>query len=175
MKQSDGFTLIELLVTIAIAAVLLVVAVPSLVEFRRNAALSDAVGNFIGAAQSARAAALKTGRDAYLQAADTGTGWQSGWVVFVDNNWNEALDEASDEIVIRQEALGTDIVVGTPGTSTLANGYIRYAGNGFPRSKASPSVSVSGTVTMETTARKVNIVLEPAGRLRSCRVGDTGC
>lgn len=171
-----GFTLIELLVTIAIAAVLMLVAVPNLIEFRRNAALSDAVGDFIASATAARAAALKSGRDAYIQANDVATGWRSGWIVFVDNNWNEQYDAGTDEVVSQQESLEADLVLAASSGSTLAGGYIRYIGSGFPRSKSSPAATPSGTLSIEnSTPRKINIILEPAGRLRSCRVPSTGC
>jgi type IV fimbrial biogenesis protein FimT len=175
MRRLRGFTLVELMVTIAIAAVLMLVAAPTYMDARRNALLSDTVDSLVSSAASARAAALKSGRDAYVQVLDAGVGWRSGWVVYVDNNWNEQFDAGTDEMVLRQEALPTEVTVGTSGTSTLSSGYIRYIGSGFPRSKSSPAVAVGGALSMETSSRKINITLEPAGRLRSCRAGSTGC
>lgn len=175
MKRIAGFTLVELMVTLAIAAILMVVAVPMFLEARRNALLSDAVDSLVSAAASARSAALKTGRDAYVQVLDTEAGWRSGWIVFVDSNWNEQFDAGTDEMVLRQEALSAEVSVSSSGTSTLSSGYIRYIGSGFPRSKSAPAVAVGGTLAMETSGRRINVTLEPAGRLRSCRVGTSGC
>ena len=91
-----GFTLIELMVTVAIGTVLMVVAAPNLIQFRKNAQLSDAVSNLILATGTAKSAALKTGRDAYVVRNDNAMGWSSGWFVFVDNNWNQQYDAGTD-------------------------------------------------------------------------------
>ena len=173
--RSRGFTLIELMVTIAIAAILLLVAAPSFMQARRNAELSDATGNFVAAAGSARAAALKTGRDAFVQVLDSGTGWASGWIVYVDNNWNEQYDEGTDEIVLRGEALPPAIAVSAPAGTTLGGGYIRYVGSGFPRSKSTPAATVGASMTMSVQNRTARVTLDPGGRVRTCLTHVPGC
>ncbi len=175
-----GFTLIELLVTIAIATVLMLVAVPSFMEFQRNARLSDAVSNFIAAANTTRANAMKQGLKTYMVPNDTGTGWTSGWMVYADSNWNNAYDAATEEVILRHEALSADIMVSTPGASggpnSLVDGYLLFNGSGFPRLK-SGSIS-NGRIEISrisNTARTRTVIFDQAGRVRSCTTNSTGC
>lgn len=174
--RAAGFTLIELMVTLAIAAVLLVVAVPGFIDFRKNANLSDAVNNLVLAGGTAKSAALKSGRNAYVAVNDTAQGWKSGWYVFVDNNWDQAYD-SGDEIILRHEAVSSDITVSAPGTTTMADGYFRFGGSGYPQLKttAASGTSASGTVVMANSIRSSTVVLDTAGRLRSCKTGSAGC
>lgn len=166
-----GFTLIELLVTIAIATVLMLVAVPSFVEFQRNAQLSDAVSNFISAANTARANAMKQGLNTYMVPNNTGTGWSSGWMVYTDSNWNQAYDAGTDEVVLRHDALSVDVTLNIPTASSLTDGYLLFNGSGYPRLKTG---SFGGaTIVMSNTSRSSSIIIDPAGRVRSCKT--TGC
>ncbi len=168
-----GFSLIELMVTIAIAVVLMVVAVPSFVEFQRNAHLSDAVSNFLAAANAAKANAMKRGLNTYVVPNTAGTGWSSGWMVYTDTNWNQSFDAGTDEVVIRHEALSSDITVTTPTASSLADGYLLFNGSGYPR--LTSGGFGGGTLVMQNASRSSKIIIDPAGRIRSCKVGTTGC
>ena len=171
-----GFTLIELMVTVAIGTVLMVVAVPNLVQFRKNAQLSDAVSNLILATGTAKSAALKTGRDAYVVRNDNAMGWSSGWFVFVDNNWNQQYDAGTDEVVLRHDAITPEITITTPGTTALSAGYVLFNGSGFPKTKA--GAVGNGTLVMALPApngRSSSIVIDTAGRVRSCITGSAGC
>ena len=163
-----GFTLIELMITLAVAGVLGMVAVPSLMQFQRNAQLSDATGNFISAANAARANAMKRGMNTYLIPA-TGTDWSSGWLVYTDTNWNQIYDAATDEVVLRHEGSGANVTISTPSASTLSSGYLLFNGSGYPRMKSGGFGG--GTIIMSNSARSSSIIIDPAGRLRSCKTG----
>lgn len=63
-RRLQGFTLIELMVTLVVMAILLVVAVPSFMEFRQRRALQGAADQFVSAWDQARFEALR--RDAQL-------------------------------------------------------------------------------------------------------------
>ena len=171
-----GFTLIELLVTIGIGVVLMLVAAPSLVQFRKNAQLSDAVSNFILATGTAKSAALKSGREAYVVRNDNTLGWQSGWFVFVDNNWDQQYTAGTDELVLKHDAISSDITITTPGTTALSAGYLLFSGSGFPKTKTGGVGN--GTLVMalpNPNGRSSSIVVDTAGRVRSCKTGTSGC
>lgn len=172
-RPSAGFTLLELMVTMAIAAVLMLVAAPNFIEYRRNSELADAVSNFVVAAGSARSAALKSGRNVFLQANDTTAGWTSGWFVYVDNNWDNDYDADTDEVVTRHEALTSPVAVTAASATTFASGYLMFNGAGFPRTTA--GANANGSVTMATSTRSTNVVVDNSGRVRSCKTGTTGC
>lgn len=165
-----GFTLIELMITLAVAGVLALVAVPSFVQFQRNAQLSDATSSFVSAANSARANAMKRSMNTYLVPV-TGNDWKSGWMVYTDTNWNQTYEAGTDEVVVRHEALNTDISLSTPGASTLTGSapYMLFNGSGYPRTKTG---GLGGsTMIMSNTQRSISVILDPAGRLRSCKTG----
>lgn len=167
-----GFTLIELLVVIAMVSFVMMLAAPNFVEARRNAQLADAVSQLSLAAGTAKSAALKTGRTAYVQVNNTGTGWSSGWFVFVDNNWNQTYD-AGDEVLLQKEALPADISVTPTASTPFAAGYLLFDANGFPKLKAGGSGQ--GSMAMAVTGRSTTVIMDTSGRLRSCKTGTAGC
>jgi prepilin-type N-terminal cleavage/methylation domain-containing protein len=77
-KGVPGFTLIELMVTVVVAAILLVVATPSFVDFidrYRLRGVTDDVVNFVN---NARAESVKQGRDVNVAFAGTTSAWCIG-------------------------------------------------------------------------------------------------
>ncbi len=175
-RGTGGFTLIELLVTIAIGVVLMLVAAPNLIQFRKNAQLSEAVSNFVLATGTAKSAALKSGREAYVMRNDNALGWPSGWFVFVDNDWDQLYTAGTDELLLRHDAVNADITISAPGTTALSAGYLLFNGSGFPKTKAGGIGN--GTLVMalpDPNGRSSSIVVDTAGRVRSCKTGTPGC
>lgn len=171
-RHSKGFTLVELLVTIAIGTLLLVVAVPSYVAFQKNAQLSEAASNFMAAINVARANAMKQGVDTYLVPA-SGTDWKTGWSVFADTNWNQSYDSGTDPVILSFEALASSVSIGTT-TGSFSSGYVRFNGSGYPRLKNNGFGG--GTLVMSNGTRSSSIIIDPAGRVRSCKTDPTaGC
>lgn len=161
-----GFTLIELMVTIAIAAVLMTVAVPSFVEFQRNARLSDAVSNFMAAANTARANAMKQGVNTYL-VARTGTSWSSGWQVFADANFDKVFNAGTEEQILDHDALDSSITIKTTAASSLNAGYLLFNGSGYPRLKTGEYAQA--TIELSNGQRKRSIIVDLTGRVSSCK------
>ena len=172
----SGFTLIELMVTIAIGVTLMLVAAPNLIQFRKNAQLSDAVSNFILATGTAKSTALKTGRNTYIVRKVNALGWSSGWFVYVDNNWNNQYDAGTDDVILSHDAISSDITVTTPGTTAFSDGVLLFNGSGFPKTK--DGSLGNGTLIMalpSPNGRSSSIVIDTAGRVRSCVTGTAGC
>jgi len=170
-QPCKGFTLVELLVTIAIGTLLLVVAVPSFVAFQKNAQLSDAVSNFIAALNTARANAMKQGVDTYL-VPKIGTDWGTGWIVYADTNWNQSYDIGTDPVILGYDAPAASVSIGTS-TGSFSNGYVRFNGSGYPRLKNNGFGG--GALVMSNVTRSSSIIIDPAGRVRSCKTRTTGC
>lgn len=175
-RRNSGFTLVELMVTIAIATILMMVAVPSFVQFRQNAALSDSVSNFISAANAARANAMKSGLNTYM-VPNIGTSWNSGWMVYSDGNWNKTFDPGPDTLLLGHDALESSVTVVVPGAAggpnTLVDAYLLFNGSGYPRLKS--GAFANGQIVMSNPARSSTIIFDQIGRVRSCKTLSTGC
>lgn len=170
-----GFTIVELMVTIAIAAVLMMVATPSYTTFIRNSQLSDAVGEFMAATNAARGNAIKQGINTYL-VPTTGTNWSTGWYVFADGNWDGVYtaSEPKDVLIMQSPAPNSILTVTTPTASTLASGYLLFNGSGYP--KITNGGLGSGRLKIANgTTRAIIISINTTGRVRSCVENTTTC
>lgn len=103
--RSGGFTLIELLVTVSIAAIMLTVAIPSFRDFILNSRLSSQTNELVLALAYAKSEAISRGlpvtvcsRSTDTDCAGTDT-WDTGWLVFVDNDGTAGTVDANDLIL----------------------------------------------------------------------------
>jgi len=103
MNRQRGFTLIELIITMAIAAIVVTIGVPSFQAMMRNNRAAAHTNEFMSALNLARSEAIKRGWRVVLcpgnQAGCNGNAWGNGWIVFIDAdaNGNNILDQATDD------------------------------------------------------------------------------
>lgn len=178
--RGRGFTLIELMVTVAIAAVLLMVAAPSFVTFKRSSELASSTNSLVGAISMARGEALKRGRGVVIIPKDGD--WKAGWLVFVDNNGDQ-LHDATEAVIAREDVALPDYftVTGT-GTALGGDAFIMFDASGYTKTStatyqaASLTIArndLSGSSLAEQTRR---IVIAKTGRVRACKPAtDTTC
>ena len=102
-RQVAGFTLLELMVTIAIAAILLSIALPSFQGVMRSNRIATATNEMLASLSLARSEAIRNTRGAGICASATGTScgtdWNGGWLVWADMDGDSALD--TGETVVR--------------------------------------------------------------------------
>lgn len=93
--STNGFTLIELMVTISIMVILVTMAVPSLQALIERNAVAGQVDSLVSSLITARSEAIKRNTIVVMcrsnnpeaaspTCAGSGTGWESGWIVFAD-------------------------------------------------------------------------------------------
>lgn len=179
--QVGGFTLIELMATIAVAAVLLLVAVPNFVQFQRNAQLTSLTNTLIASINAARGEAMKRGAYAMLTPAD-GSNWSSGWIVFVDKDLSTTYDSANDDIVVQQPAPSSYITISGTGTAGGSAPYVLYDGSGYSKTKSGGfgqltlSIARNDVGSDRVLQETRRIVVSLSGRTRTCRPAtDTSC
>ena len=129
MARQAGFTLIELLVTVALISVLLLMGVPSLVDFISASRASQQASYVSSTLQLARMHAIDSGQviavcPAKADLSACTTSWNDAIMVFIDANNNADFD--SGETVIHSVEAASSSVV-----RTFNNGnIIRYQAEG---------------------------------------------
>lgn len=177
-----GLTAIELLVTLAILAILMGIAAPSMSRFITQWRASNTVNALTGSLRIARTEAIARARPVVvcrvasststtcLSAAGT-NGFASGWIVFVNNDRDASSDysSATDDLLLRQEAPAgiakialTTVNSGNAGRFVfLPNGLLQANANGI-------NIEANGFTSASATpwARKGLCITKP-GRVRS--------
>jgi type IV fimbrial biogenesis protein FimT len=138
-QKRNGFTLVELMVGVAVLGIALVAGVPSMAEFIKNSRLAGQTNDILASFHLARTEAIKrSSRVTLCKSANgttcstaVGTGWQTGWLVFVDPANFGTLD--SGEVVLDAHgAAATNVLIVPRAGDTIAN-FASYTSRGVVR------------------------------------------
>jgi type IV fimbrial biogenesis protein FimT len=131
--RARGFTLIEMLMTMAIAAILLTIGIPSFRYVTNSNRIAGELNGLLGDLQFARAEAIKEGRTVTVCVSNDGancansTTWQSGWIVFSDPT-NVGVVDAGETILRVQAAFsGSDTFNASNNVSAITFNREGYA------------------------------------------------
>lgn len=135
-QRSNGFTLIELMVTIAILAVLTVLAIPSFQAMIAASRLTTVSNDFLATLSQARSNAVRIGKRVTVCMSANGTqctttgNWEQGWIVFTDPT-KSASSAASVDTGDTIESKGPALPSGMVLKGGMA--YISFAADGQPK------------------------------------------
>lgn len=170
--RDRGFTLIELMVTIALVAVMMTLAAPSFVQYQRNSELTSLTNTLLAAINAARSEAMKTGKSAFVQ--PLGTGWKSGWVVYVDRQ--KQATPNTTITVQQQEAVKPHFSITGNSTAddatTGSTPYIRFDSSGYSVKTDGSPAALTLTIQRSDTSSVAEIrriVVARTGRVRTCK------
>ena len=195
-NKQQGMTLVELMVTLAVVAILASIAAPSLSSMMENNRLTAINNQIVSALTYTRSEAIKRSMTVTMCArqadstcatatdATSGTGFEDGWIIFVDCNADDIIDttatcdfdrngtpESAETILSEDAPSSMSNLTVRPNTADDALGIaIRYLPNG----QAAP---YNGTLDIRRDdADTYRITIQQTtGRLSSCKVGNTGC
>ena len=165
-RYMRGYTLIELLVTIALLAILLALAAPNFISYRRNSELVSTANNFIAALNAARTEGMKSNMYSMVVPIGDDNNWAAGWKVFIDVNDNGEFD-SGDTIVLSQPAVPSYITISGNGSTAETNSYVRYDGSGFSR-------PISGALSNSTLSITRNDAGSDFSQIRRIKIAVTG-
>jgi type IV fimbrial biogenesis protein FimT len=120
-KRAAGYTMLELIMVIVIVGILSAIAVPGFRFVTNSNRIATEVNGLLGDLQFARSQAVKEGQTVTVCTSSTGTGctstaWQLGWIVFLDTNFNKAVDNGEAIIRVQPSLGGTDTFTASPTT-----------------------------------------------------------
>ncbi|MGS0621417.1 GspH/FimT family pseudopilin [Ralstonia sp. VS2407] len=176
-SRHTGFTLLELMATITVAAVVLMLAAPSLNDFMRKQRVVTSVDSITSAIGQARSIAIATNSYVTIAPIDPTTGWQTGVRIFSEGqNPNGTYDANADKLLGQYDPMPTNMNVAFKSTANIS---------GSTASQTSLTYSPVGyTVTTPTKVAQVNasfvvsfrdgkppsraVIINALGRARTC-------
>jgi type IV fimbrial biogenesis protein FimT len=175
--QNAGFTLIELMIVMVIVAIFVTVGVPNFQNMIGDNRLSTQANSLVSSLQFARSEALKTGTqvvvcrstDGSTCAGGTGTTWESGWIVFVDADNNNAISLGDAVIQSNQGLVGGNTLRSAGGFDTR----ITYEATGLQTASAGTFRLCSGHNPDVNQGRQ--IAVSPTGHVQTTRGGLASC
>ncbi len=154
----QGFTLLEVLVTLAVAAVLLGIAVPSYRSVVVRNSIAANVNEFVAGLNFARSQAVTRGRKVQIcsssnqQSCNGGSDWSGGWVIFVDDGSATPKPSSDTRLQVKGPS-GAGFTIkseSTPSLSFNSNGFAGTGATFIARSSDTPSQT---TITVAATGR----------------------
>lgn len=122
-KAEAGITLIDLMLALAVAAVLMSIALPSLRDLQQRQRIVSAANELVAHINLARQhAVLKREISVMCPSLDAetcsgGNRWEHGWIVFRDPDRNGAPDVSSD--VLRVGSVVDDLLIDSAGRTRI--------------------------------------------------------
>ncbi|MBF5003344.1 GspH/FimT family pseudopilin [Diaphorobacter caeni] len=177
VRRARGLTLIELLVTLAIAAILSTLAAPSLKEFIVRSRMNNVTSEFSGAVLKARNEAVNRNVCASMclsttamsdepSCADSGTDWQTGWIVFLNPTCDSAkIDPSLSDVIVARGS--TDERIHLENSDAA---YLHFNARGNPKLSATRIFKLTyGTGEDDAMTQRfgLNVCLDSMGRTRT--------
>lgn len=134
-RRQAGFTLYELMITVMVVAVILTFGIPNLRQFTLNSRMTSTANDLHAAFMMARTEAAHAKSNVTICAsadpmgtASCGGTWDQGYVVFIDDNANQARD-AGEALLRSHPAADSGVLL------RVADGasYFMYAPSGLGR------------------------------------------
>lgn len=160
-RRLDGFTLLELLVTLAVAAILVTIAIPSYRGLVQRNTVTAAVNDLVGDLNYARNEAVTRGQSVYLcqsndQASCTNNeDWSQGWIVYAPAP--PTTTPGKDNLLRVRNALANSIQLDA---AVFGGPSVEFDANGF-----SPTNGTFTVVTQDSSKNK-EIKIAQSGRIR---------
>jgi type IV fimbrial biogenesis protein FimT len=173
-EYNTGFTLIELMVTIAIAAILLGVAIPSFTATIASSRLTTNANELVTALNLARSEAVKRGVSVSVREVDnfssTNSGaaaaasyhWEKGWDVFTDVD-SDGNFEAGDVLIKTYAPLKSSYTL----RGNNFSNFIRFTSSGQSNTNGSFVIcdNSDGNAVPEANTSRL-IIVNSVGRVR---------
>jgi prepilin-type N-terminal cleavage/methylation domain-containing protein len=170
-KIQSGFTLIELMVTIAVAAILLAIGVPSLTSLYEGIRARSVISTIESSFVFGRSQAVSYGSRVSICPMTTtscGSDWTKGFSVFIDNGTLGSMDTTNGiaDVVLRKvDAFNSNDIIKSDLSrlsfnpdGLMANGNsgtFRYC-PGAADSSSSEAISINSSGRMSTITSTVN-------------------
>lgn len=174
-QRQKGFTLIELLVTMAVAAILLAVGVPSFQSAIVSNRLTSATNDLVGTLAQARSEAIRRGVRVTVCISANGTdcaaagAWQQGWISFIDTTRagvTAAVDVGETVLSVTQRGASSTLIQGSADVAQ----YVSFSSDGTARRMSGAAQTgtlrvcePSGALTNANRAREIEV--SAVGRL----------
>lgn len=157
-----GFTLVELVVTIAVMAVVMAIAFPSMQNTLRSTRVSTATNDAVSLIALARTEAVRSTRGggvcASADGATCGENWSAGWLAWADANADGVLD--AGEVVLRFSSGNRHIVVAGP------DAPITFDARGLRSSDGSQAISIQPDSCGDQSLRRT-LTVTPTGQVQT--------
>jgi len=165
LKHESAFTLVELMITIAVAAVVLTLGVPSFGRIIEQNQLSAYTNQLVSSLNFARSEAVRRNKSIKIchsnnATACNGTGYENGWIIFIDDDGDNVLD-ATEELIRVNESLPTNY--------TFNMDSFSFTGKGRADGQGTFVLCKGGDLTK---ARAV--IIGPGGRTRLAPLNSSG-
>lgn len=163
-RSERAFSLHEALVTLAVVSTVTTFAVPSFQQFISSQRMTGAINSLITGLHLARSEAIKRGDDAVLcpstdgrACINGGSGWQDGYLLYIDRNNNRDIDNDEPVIQIFGTTHGLRVI------NTSSHDHVRYKSNGMA------SFTNATFIVCDMHGRSVPkaVVISNSGRVRT--------
>lgn len=172
--RSRGVTLIELMVTVVIVGILAMLAVPAFDSMLRANRTRTVANELLAALNLARSEAMRRGQPVSIcrssdgsSCSTSGTGWDQGWIVFVNENGideeSSAVRDEDDELLQVRHNLPGGVTVRTNGNFLQS---LTYQRTGLVWGLGTGTFAICGDVDLDAAkkAKAVQAVLVIATR-----------
>lgn len=177
-RAQKGFTLIEMMIVLVIAVIFIVAAVSSFSELIKNKRMTTQANDFTLALMLARSEAMKRTAPVTVCKSSNGTscitsdGWEQGWIVFVDPNYDATVATTTDIIRVHSSLDGDNTLRGAGNVAS----YVMYTPTGV--SRLTGGGAQAGTLVLcddrGTGDHTRSIIISATGRARVF-VGSGSC
>jgi prepilin-type N-terminal cleavage/methylation domain-containing protein len=160
-QKNVGFTLIEMMVTVAVAAILLTVAIPSFTQMIDKKRLESAAENLYADLQFARAEAIKRNKTIRVSFYANGSTWCYGLKENVDCDCQEADSTESDFCEIND-------IPKIVSSAEFKDISITSTASSFSFTPLRGTVDTGSTEFQSANNKKLRVVVSGFGRVRLC-------